>query len=146
MATAVASTQQAGDHERRHRLTVWSYGLLAQRLCNFMADDGVIRLQMMAGVLGGGAPSVSFICASLCAVEIEGRFVATDGEAAKPSRSRVGEMHMKRFCKALVLRRWLPWRTERRPLTDTMRGGHLRTKRVCALAELGRKIKKEQQR
>ena len=44
-----ALTQQAVDYERRCQLTGWPYGLLAQRFCNFMADDGVLGLQMMAG-------------------------------------------------------------------------------------------------
>ena len=58
VAAVAASTQQAAGHEKRRQVTDRPYGLLAQRLCNFMADDGALGRQMMAGyweVRHGGA-------------------------------------------------------------------------------------------
>ena len=51
MAAEAATTQQEAEHERRQQPSSWTYGLLARRLCNFMADDGVLGRQIMAGVL-----------------------------------------------------------------------------------------------
>ena len=52
----MTSAQQAVDHERRQQPSDWLYGLLARRVCNFVADDGVLGLQMMPLVYYGGAP------------------------------------------------------------------------------------------
>ena len=50
-------------------------------------------------------------------------FGETERDKITPSQPRLGEGCRMRVCHALRLRRWLPWRTESKPLKDRVDTG-----------------------